>query len=296
VDVIVVVTGGSGQLGSLVIEEIISEHDVVSIDLRDPHDDLGQEHLRGDIRDPEMMRNACKGADAIIHLAAQVSVVRSTEDPDLDLDINVRGTLNMLSSALKEEVPLFIHISTAAVYGDPIHLPVDEGHPTSPKSFYGTSKLSAEHYVRAFKECLGLDHIIIRPFNMYSPRADPSSPYSGVITKFVEAAKSGTPLRVDGDGKQTRDFIHARDVATMIQRCLVSKARNLTLNCASGRGTSINELVEAVSSVSPSEVRLENGPARAGDIRHSVGDDSKARGILGFTPRIGLQEGIADFF
>jgi len=292
----IVVTGGSGQLGSFVIEEIVSRHDVVSVDLLPPTIEVGQVHFQGDIRDRDAMLEACKEADAVIHLAAQVSVVRSTEDPVMDLDVNVGGTLNMLTAALERDVPLFVHISTAAVYGDPVALPIDEDHPTSPKSFYGTSKLSGEHYVRAFKESFDLDHIILRPFNMYSPRADPSSPYSGVITRFVENARNGLPLRVDGDGEQTRDFIHARDVATMISRCLDTSVRNVTINGASGHGTSVNQIVEAVISASPRQVTVEHGPPRIGDIRHSVGDDSRARELLDFLPSIDLDRGIADFF
>ena len=292
----IIVTGGSGQLGSFVIEELLPDHEVVSVDIRSPSIGGHQHHIKSDIRDLEAMKKACRGADAVIHLAAQVSVVRSTEDPVFDMDVNVGGTISMLSAAHHEGVPRFIYVSTAAVYGDPVSLPVGEDHPTAPKSFYGTSKLSGEHYVRAFKESMGLDYIIVRPFNLYSPRADPSSPYSGVITRFVESAKTGTPLRVEGDGDQTRDFIHARDVARMLVMCLGSKVRNLTMNCASGRGTTINELAEAVTSVSPNDVTVQKAPPRIGDIHHSVGDDRMAREILGFVPTITLREGISDFF
>jgi len=292
----IVVTGGSGQLGSFVIEELLPDHEVVSVDIRSPSIGEHQHHLQSDIRDLEAMKKASRGADAVIHLAAQVSVVRSTEDPAFDMDVNVGGTVSMLSAAHHEGVPLFIYVSTAAVYGDPVSLPVGEDHPTAPKSFYGTSKLSGEHYVRAFKESMGLDHIIVRPFNLYSPLADPSSPYSGVITRFVESARTGTPLRVEGDGDQTRDFIHARDVARMLVMCLGSRARNLTMNCASGRGTTINELAETVASASPNDVTVEKAPPRIGDIHHSIGDDRMAREILGFVPTITLREGISGFF
>lgn len=290
-------TGGSGQLGSYVLDELSGGHEVTSVDLIPPpieeHLPL---HLEGDIRDMDAMRKACRGKEAVIHLAAQVSVVKSTEDPLLDMDINVGGTLNMLRAAHADGVDLFIHISTAAVYGDPVNLPVNEGHPTNPKSFYGTSKLSAEYYVRAFKESFDLEYLVVRPFNLYSPRADPNSPYSGVITRFVENAKMGTPLTIEGDGEQTRDFIHAKDVARMISLSLESDVRNRTINCASGQGTSIKELAETVSSVSPKKVEVRHGPSRVGDIRHSVGDASWAKELLGFHPEISLREGLRGFF
>lgn len=291
----VVVTGGSGQLGSLVMDEIATRYEAVSVDLRPPSSGHRSRHIRGDVRDLDLMRAACRGADAVVHLAAQVSVVRSTEDPVYDMDVNLGGTVNMLNAAVEEDVSLFLYVSTAAVYGDPVSLPVTEDHPTLPLSFYGASKLSAEHYVRTFKESRGLDHIIVRPFNMYSSRADPSSPYSGVITSFVENAKTGRPLVIDGDGEQTRDFIHARDVVSMIIMCLESDVRNVTMNCSSGRGTSINELAEVVASVFPGEVTVKNGPPRVGDIKHSVGDGSRAKELLGFVPATDLMRGMADF-
>ncbi|HUV24987.1 MAG TPA: NAD-dependent epimerase/dehydratase family protein [Methanomassiliicoccales archaeon] len=293
----VLLTGGSGQLGSYLLDEVSGDHQVISVDLIAPRiREHVSFHRDGDIRNTESMKDACRGADAIVHLAAQVSVVKSMEDPALDMEVNVGGTLSMLSAAQDEDVPLFIHISTAAVYGDPVYLPVDESHPTRPKSFYGTSKLSSEHYVRAFKESFDQDYIIIRPFNLYSPRADPKSPYSGVITRFVENARNGKPLTIEGDGEQTRDFIHARDVARMIHSCLKSSARNVTLNSGSGKATSINELAETVVSVAPRPVDVVHVPSRVGDIRHSLGDASNSKELLGFKPSISLRDGLAGFF
>jgi UDP-glucose 4-epimerase len=293
----VLLTGGSGQLGSYLLEEISRDHQATSVDLVTPRiREHASFHRVGDIRDTASMSDACRDVDAIVHLAAQVSVVKSTEDPAWDMDVNVGGTLSMLRAANDQGVPLFIHISTAAVYGDPVYLPVDEGHPTRPKSFYGTSKLSAEHYVRAFKESFDQDYIIIRPFNLYSPRADPKSPYSGVITRFVENARKGTPLTIEGDGEQTRDFIHARDVASMICSCLTSIVRNVTINCGSGQAASINALAETVISVAPRPVDVVHAPSRLGDIKHSLGDTSVSEELLGFKPKISLRDGLAGFF
>jgi len=290
----VLVTGSSGQLGSYLLDELEREQ-VRGVDIRPP---TRKAHLPmttvTDIREDQVF-DLCSGMDAVVHLAAQVSVVRSLENPHLDAEINIGGTLSLLRAAAQANVPLFIYVSTAAVYGDPLRLPVDEGHPTRPKSFYGASKLSGEFYTHAFGKSSGLRYIILRPFNMYSPRADPSNPYSGVITRFVRLAKGGRPLTIEGDGGQTRDFIHARDVARMIALCLRSDLGAEILNCASGQGTSVNELAETVASLCPG-VRREYLPAREGDIRYSVGDISKARDLLGFSPRISFKEGMREFF
>lgn len=291
----VLVTGASGQLGSYLLREL-QEETVTAIDIRHPEsDDLKREIDIADIRSNEIFR-LCEDKDAVIHLAAQVSVARSIENPVMDCEINIDGTVNMLQAAVKGGVRLFIYVSTAAVYGDPLYLPVDEDHPTRPKSFYGTSKLSGEFYVQAFGRCTDLRYIIIRPFNIYSPEADPDSPYSGVITRFVKLAKSGLPLTVEGDGEQTRDFVHARDVARMIRLCLHSDLEGEILNCGSGSGTSINELAEIISRKSSKNVWIKHVAPREGDIRHSVGDISRAREKLGFRPIIDLEEGLDEFF
>ena len=293
----ILVTGASGQLGSYVMDHMQNDTDVAGVDICESERESHRQLVgRVDIRDMEAMRKACRDADAVVHLAAQVSVVKSIEDPLWDLDINVAGTVTTLRAAQEEEVPLFVYISTAAVYGDPLRIPIDEDHPADPISFYGVSKLSSEHYVRAFSRSFGLDHIIVRPFNLYSPRADPGSPYSGVITRFVENAKDGKRLIIEGDGEQTRDFIHARDTARMIALCLRSDVRNVTLNCASGRGISINELASTVADVCPRQVDIGYGPPRTGDIRHSLGDPSRAMELMGFEPTTSLAEGLSSFF
>ncbi|MDD1768420.1 MAG: NAD-dependent epimerase/dehydratase family protein [Methanomassiliicoccales archaeon] len=292
----ILVTGGSGQLGSYLLEDLSAGHEVWSIDLRMPSIE-GHERLvtNVDIRDSAGVAKACDGVDAVVHAAAQVSVEKSLEDPKMDADINVIGTLSMLKASADAGVKKFVYISSAAVYGDPRHLPVDEGHPKAPKSFYGVSKLAAEAYVHAFAECRGLRYVIVRPFNFYSPRADPKSPYSGVITKFVERAKAGNPLSIEGDGEQTRDFINAKDVARMIRMAVESPTGDVIFNCGSGKATSINELAETLSAVRGG-LRIEHVQSRVGDIRHSVADVTLAKNVLGFQSRISLEEGLSSFF
>jgi len=292
----VLVTGGSGQLGSYLLEELSEKHEIRSIDTRKPAIRKHRSIVSNvDIRDVAGARKACEWADTVVHAAAQVSVEKSIKDPRSDADVNIMGTLNMLDASAAAGIKKFVYVSSAAVYGDPRHLPVNEGHPKNPKSFYGVSKLSAEQYVQAFGECRGLRFVIVRPFNFYSPRADPKSPYSGVVTKFVEWAKGGRPLLIEGDGDQTRDFIHAKDVARMIRMVAESPANDLILNCGSGRGTSISVLAETLSSIRGG-LKLKHISARVGDIRHSVADVALSKEVLNFRPKISLEGGLASFF
>lgn len=288
----VLITGAVGQLGSYLIDELACDHEVKGIDLREPeieaHSDLVSII---DIRDKESVLKECEWADVVVHAAAQVSVEKSIEDPLIDADINIMGTLNLLKSAFIAGVELFVYVSSAAVYGDPKYLPVDEAHPTCPKSPYGISKLTGEEYVKAFGDCYNLDYFIIRPFNFYSPRADPKSPYSGVITKFARRIKAGQPIIIEGDGEQTRDFIHALDVAYMIRLAINSPVRNLVLNCGSGKGVSINELADIFTSIC-GDIEVVRTEPREGDIKHSVADITLARDFLGFRPRISLEDGL----
>jgi len=293
----VLITGGSGQLASYLFEEMSSEHDVTGVDIRAPvHRPAMGRVAKADIRDLDAMTAAGQGCDAIVHTAAQVSVQRSTEDPSGDADTNVMGTIAVLRAAAAAGVKKFVYISSAAAYGDPQRVPVDEDHPLMPKSFYGASKLCGEHYVRAFGSTFGLKWIVIRPFNFYSPRADPLSPYSGVITKFAQAVRDGRPLRIEGDGLQTRDFLHARDVARMVSMAVTSEVSDQTFNCGSGRGTSIKELAETFSTIFPGKVTVEHAPPRTSDIRDSVAEVSRARRLLDFETRVGLEEGLRGFF
>lgn len=293
----IAVTGAAGQVGSHVMEELIPDHEVVGIDLKGPSI---KEHAplirRADVRDPAAVATALEGVEAVIHLAAQISVPKSISDPLFDLDVNVKGTLSMLHASKNAGVRRFVFVSSAAVYGDPLRLPLEEEHPKNPLSFYGVSKVCGEEYVKAFGRTMGLEYAIVRPFNLYSVRADPSSPYSGVITKFVTRAKEGKDLLVEGDGLQTRDFAHVRDLARMISLILRSDAKDITLNCGSGRGTSVLELARTVQALSPQKVGIVHKEARLGDIRHSVADVTRAKELLKFETEIDLRDGLATFF
>ena len=292
----VLVTGSSGQLGSYICELVAGEHEVSGLDLvPSTHASTRDLTVLGDIRNAADAARAVAGAEAVVHCAAQVSVERSTEDPVSDAQTNVLGTVNMLHAASRSGVRRFVYVSSAAVYGDPVRIPIGEGHPTEPLSNYGASKLSGEKFTLACGHTTDMEVAVVRPFNFYSPRADPRSPYSGVITKFVERVRSGKPPVIEGDGLQTRDFIHARDVASMAVALLSAEGVDgEVFNCGSGSPTSILDLAKATVSASGRRLEPEFTAPRKGDIRHSLADMAKAKGALGFSAKVPLGDGLAE--
>lgn len=293
----IVVTGTSGQVGSYLLEHLMKKHDVLGLDNRPcPYAQIEDRTELADVYLEKDLSRYLTGADWVIHCAAQVSVERSMKDPIFDANNNVLGTLNMLWNCFLHEAGHFLYISSAAVFGNPQRVPIDEEHPTVPMSPYGASKLCGEKYVQAFAAGYGLSTVIIRPFNIYSERADPSSPYSGVITKFVRWAKDDEPLLVEGDGEQTRDFVHISDVIQMID--LVIKKPNVsigrTFNCGSGNACSINQLAEIVKALSGNRSEIKHVAPRQGDIRRSCADISLAKEILGYAPQKELKDGLSE--
>jgi UDP-glucose 4-epimerase len=294
----VLVTGSSGQLGSFVCEELKADNDVCGLDIKpQPYQSLKAISIQGDVTKPEDVRSALKGVRAVIHCAAQVSVEKSTQDPLSDARTNVLGTINMLHESSLAGVSKFIFVSSAAIFGPPKYIPIDENHPTNPMSNYGASKLAGEKYTLAFAHISQMEVVSVRPFNFYSPRADPESPYSGVITKFLARLKAGMPPIIEGDGRQTRDFIHARDVARMLSIALSKKgARGEVFNCGSGMSTSIRELADLMIKISGKQLKPEFTSARVGDIRESLASTTKSSGLLGFRPKTTLEEGLSEMF
>ena len=283
----ILITGSSGQLGSYLIESVPnsvgldwkeSKYTKIVWDMRKALDDV----------------LAPYAIDAIIHCAAQVSVVQSVEAPKFDADENVMGTLNLLEYARKHDIEQFIYISSAAAYGEPKYLPIDEKHPTEPKSPYGLSKLTGEKYALLYGELYGLKVSAIRPFNIFSARQDPSNPYSGVISIFVDRAKRGEELVIYGDGEQTRDFVNVHDVVQLIKIALEKKATGV-YNCGTGKETSINELAKMIVELSGKNVNRKHEKEREGDIKKSYADISRAKSI-GYEPKTNLKEDLMKFF
>ncbi len=283
----ILITGSSGQLGSYLIESIPNS---VGLDIRTSKFTKIVGDIRGDLdailKDYEI--------NVIIHAAAQVSIVKSVENPKNDANNNIIGTINLLEYARKNDVEQFIYISSAAVYGEPKYLPIDENHSTRPKSPYGLSKLTGERYSLLYSELYGLKVVSIRPFNIFSPRQDPNSPYSGVISIFVSRARKGLPLIIYGNGKQTRDFVNVQDVVQLVKLTLTKKAEGV-YNCGTEKKTSINELARIIAELSGREIKIKHDKPREGDIRKSYAHISKAKEI-GYEPKTNLKEDLKNYF
>jgi UDP-glucose 4-epimerase len=245
-----------------------------------------------DINSLELIMSRFK-PEVVIHTAALVSVEESVRKPEDYLRCNVLGTLNTVRVSTNYGVSRFIYLSSAAVYGDPIKLPVSEEHPLNPKSPYGLSKLLGEEVVKLYHRMYGLEYVILRLFNVYGPRQS-LNPYSGVITKFIDRVCKGLPPVIYGDGTQTRDFIHVLDVCRATQLSISTEYVNEVYNIGSGKPLSINELANLIIRISKLELRPTYEPSRPSDIRHSYADISKAVKYLGFKPSVSIEEGIEE--
>jgi nucleoside-diphosphate-sugar epimerase len=300
----VLVTGGAGFIGSHLVETLMSEgFDVVVLDdfSSGRRENLsvysGESNfclVEGDVRVKADVEKALEGVDVVFHLAAIVSVDFSVKNPLLVNEVNVGGTLNVLRESLNAGVKRFVYVSSCAVYGEPVNLPINEEHPAKPMSPYGVSKLAAEHYCRVFYEVYGIETVCLRFFNVYGPR-QMIGPYSGVIMQFIDKLKHGEKPIIYGDGNQTRDFVFVGDVVDACLRAM--KCRNCVgeiVNVGFGVETSINRLAEVLIGVfDVRDVKPVYAKARVGDIRRSYADLSKAEGLLGYKSKTSLKEGLA---
>ncbi len=251
--------------------------------------------IRGDIRDRECVAKSILQADIVVHLAAIVNVQRSLSEPNLTHDVNVAGTLNLLVESARQNVRRFIFASSAAVYGRSKNLPLQEASLVNPLSPYGASKAACEAYCRAYFESMGLDTVVLRFMNIYGPRRS-SGLYAGVMMRFAEAISKNKPLVIYGDGNQSRDFTYVSDVVEAIVLSIHSKrAPGGLMNVGTGKPHTINQLVRAFGKVCNRKIRRKFMNARAGDIRSSYADITKARNILGYSPKIALEPGVRRF-
>ncbi|MBC7086109.1 MAG: GDP-mannose 4,6-dehydratase [Methanomethylovorans sp.] len=295
----ILITGGLGQVGSYLVDAL---HDKAKITVLDNFSSTTRESvpegvniIKGDIRDRTAAAFVKKN-NIIIHTAAQISVTASMEDPLFDAQNNVFGTLNMLEAARKASISKFVYISSAAVYGNPLYIPITEDHPQDPLSPYGVSKLSGEKYCMMYHRAFGLPTCCIRPFNIYSPRQNPENPYSGVISRFIDKAKAKQSPVVFGDGNQTRDFISVHDIVNMIILLLENEdANGHVFNAGTGKSITINELANMILNIFDADVPINYMPERPGDIKNSCSDITKAKKILGFEPKVSLREGLLEF-
>lgn len=294
----ILITGGAGFIGhNLAIYLKNNGFDVEVLDTLERSTSFAAKRLneanipvtRISIMKTEEIRSIFKKADAVIHAAAYVDVAESMEKPLIYFENNVLGTASVAKASLDAGVGLLIYLSSAAVYGNPVELPIGENHPTRPISPYGLSKLMGEDVVRFFST-YGLRHVILRLFNVYGPGQNAA--YAGVITKFLERVQKGLPPIIYGDGEQTRDFIHVDDVAEAVKLVLKTECTGEVLNIGSGNPTKIRDLASLVMRLHGVSGEPIYASERQGDIKHSFADISRARNLLGFKPRISLEHGL----
>lgn len=296
------VTGGAGFIGSHLVEALVCDGHLVrvldnfSTGRRENLAEVPGEFLeivKGDIRDSSLLGRCATGVDGVFHLAALVSVQESIEHPDLSADINARGSVNVLQAARAAGVKRVVMASSAAVYGDNQNLPLREDEPPQPLSPYGLDKLYAEKAGELYRILFGMQVAALRYFNVYGPRQRPDSPYSGVISVFMDAVSSGQPITIYGDGEQSRDFVHVQDV---VQANLLAMQAPLTgyqvFNVANGQSVALKELLDLVWLTLGRKTGIAYAPARPQDIRHSRADIGRIRAALGYRPRWALREGL----
>ena len=295
------VTGGAGFIGSHLVEALTVAGCEVAV-----LDNLSGGHLANlesvksriafyekDIRQIDALEQAAAGCDVIFHLAAVVAVQQTIDDPLGSTMVNDIGTLNVLEAARKTNVRRVVLASSCAVYGDDPRLPKDESMTPMPTSPYAIHKLSAEHYLRVYGELFGLKNASLRFFNVFGPRQDPSSPYSGVISIFMSKAAAHQAPVIYGDGNQTRDFVYVKDVVNaLLQAAQTDQKTGDVYNIGSGRRVTINRLWELIASLSGQQAEPGYQPARAGDILHSAGNIDKARSLLNFTNEFSMEQGL----
>jgi UDP-glucose 4-epimerase len=294
------VTGGAGFIGSHLVDLLLAEGDMVRV-----MDDLSTgkrtnldprcEFVLGDVSDARAVRAAFEGVDGCYHLAAIASVARSNEDWVGTHRSNATGTVAVLDAARSLGGVPVVYASSAAVYGDQGTSAIREGASLRPRTAYGADKLSSELHARVGFEVHGVPTLGLRFFNVYGPRQDPSSPYSGVISLFAGRISASRPLVIHGDGAQTRDFVFVADVVEHLRRSMVllqTSPQAAVLNVCTGLSTSVRELASLLGDVVGRPAEIEFGPARTGDIRVSLGDPTAARSLLGFAAEVQLEDGL----
>ena len=296
------VTGGAGFIGSHLSDALLDAgHDVIVLD------DLSTGHLenlspncifiRGDVADPGAVRRAMAGVAGCFHLAAIASVVRANEDWLGTHRVNQTGTITVLDEARRSGGVPVVYASSAAVYGAVTGVAIESAAP-APLTAYGADKLGSELHARVATLVHGVPTAGLRFFNVYGPRQDPRSPYSGVISLFADALASGRPIRILGDGRQSRDFVFVTDVAAHLLAAMTrlqergADALPLAMNVCTGRETTILDLAQVLSNACGVHPSTAFGPARVGDIRRSVGSPALARSALGIEAQVALQDGV----
>src|ERR1700686_1179871 len=300
-----VVTGGAGFIGSNTVDELVRRgHSVVVLDdlSSGKEDNLAEirnkiTFMKGSITDIEVVRKAMHEAEYVLHLAARTSVPRSVKDPIDTNKINIDGSLNVLVAARDAKVKRVVFAASSSAYGETPTLPKTENMQPQPISPYGVSKYVGELYAQTFGRCYGLENVCLRYFNIFGPRQDPSSPYSGVMAKFCTAFLEETEPVIFGDGTQSRDFPYVENaVQANLLACEAPRASDRVFNIGTGTRINLNEIVEALGQISGHPLVARHDPPRDGDIRASQPDLPPAAAVLGYQPTVSLEEGLLRTF
>lgn len=300
------ITGGAGFIGSHLAHQLCSSGNQVTI-----LDNLSSGHLHniqnligssvqfieGDIRNAELINQAMAPCDGAFHLAALVSVPQSITHPDDSFRINLEGTLNLFEASRKQGGKKIVFASSAAVYGDVNQHPVKETTQGSPLSPYGLHKWMCEEQASLYARLFGVDSVGLRFFNVFGPRQDPSSPYSGVISIFIDRIARKMPATIFGDGTQNRDFVYVGDVVQALVKAMENKEAGFSpFNVGRGESTTIAELWKILCSIAGLELQPESGPPRQGEIHTSLADISAISNALGFKSETDLKDGLKKTF
>jgi nucleoside-diphosphate-sugar epimerase len=295
------VTGGAGFIGSSLVRRLLGlGHSVRVVDnLSTGFTSNLQglmtriELIEGDLSEAAICKSAVKGVDYVLHQAALPSVPRSVDDPIRSNNSNVTATLNLLVAARDAKVKRLIFASSSSVYGDTEVLPKVETMPGNPLSPYALTKLTGETYCTLFHRIYGLATVALRYFNVFGPRQDPHSPYSAVISRFVEAAFAGKRPIVQGDGQQSRDFTYVENVVDAnLLACEAGGAEGMVFNVGTGETRTLNDLLRAIAMLTGHSLDPEYTESRVGDVRHSRADISRARRYLGYDPKVSFLAGL----
>ena len=296
----VLVTGGAGFIGSHLVRGLLEQGDTVrvldnfSTGNRTNLEGVDVEVVEGELRSYERVHNAMRGIEVVFHLGAMGSVPRSVQDPLTSSAVNVEGTLNVLLAARDEGARRVVFSSSTSVYGSTRELPTTEATPPDPISPYGVAKLAAERYCVSFSRVYdSLESVVLRYFNVYGPRQSPFSQYAAVVPLFVMAIAAGEPVTIFGDGEQSRDFTYVGNVVDATLRAAdAPDASGRMFNIASAAPASVNRVAELIGEILAKPVERRHLPPRTGDIRDSWADITAAREVLGWEPKVSLEDGL----
>ena len=297
----ILVTGGAGFIGSNLVSHLIADNNSVTVldnfmsGYRSNLDSFpGINIIEGDIRDKNAVEKAMHGAEVVFHLAASVGNKRSIDQPILDAEINVIGTLQVLEAARKKGVRKIVTSSSAGIFGELKTIPIKEDHPIEPDSPYGCTKLCEEKLCLSYAKLYDIEAVCLRYFNVYGPNQRFDA-YGNVIPIFVFRMIRNEPIIIYGDGEQTRDFVHVDDVVQANIRAADSIGVNGAFNIASGKRVTINRLVDIITRGNSTKIKIEHSPERPGDVRHSLADLSLALEKINYTPTVDFERGIEQY-